>query len=282
LIEQLQKYGVELASALSPETLITLREQYETKVASLQTKQDAATAEGESLLKQTLALVTTEENVEQVSLVRTVLADAIWSAVEENEALSPLFVEMLQSLKQEMMDERDFQIGRIRQTLKPTARPADEEFVSAKDDAETLGELIRALFVLLRDSLPKTKEFAEAFPLKERTIAPATEGGERIGTGEFLPKLTKLPKTPGEVTATKSTSANRQLRYSWNGEEVPAGKKLADVAHDYVSDGKTGFVVDVRGIQDALKKTEQEMFGETPWKLTFPTGELVGWLPAKK
>lgn len=270
MLEILSEYGIEVSQALTPETLITLRGIYEGKVSGLNESKESVEAESDSLLKQMTEVVSTSENIARTSEIKTDLLGYMFKEIDENPQLSILLVEALQEVKQAVMNERDFQLSKIKRDSKSTAKSVGEEFGKIKEEAGQIADVIRSLFVLLKGNLPTTKAFKEAFPIKES----ATEG--------FLPVLSKLPRTPGESTAPVGRDSKlRQLRFKWNDEEIPEGTMTSDVVHDYVSDRSNGFIVDVRALKDAVEKSGQEMFGETEWSLTFPTGKLTGWLPKK-
>lgn len=271
MLEILSQYGIEPTQALSAESLVTLRKAYIELCESLDASKESVEAETTSTLKAFKAEVESAENVEAVQQVVSEIRTLVNNLLSETPYLSVLLVDGLQEIKQEMMTERDYQIERRQRNTPSPKKLVGEDFEEKKEQAGQVAEAIRSLFVLLKNDLPKSKKFAEEFPVKESATA---------GT---LPDLPKLPRTPGDSTSPVGRSAKiRQLRFSWNGEDIPAGTFVSDIAHDYVSDRSSGFVVDQRAIRDAVEKSGQEMFSETVWTIEFPTGTLTGWLPAKE
>lgn len=277
-LKVLEKYGVTLQNALSPETLPTLRKAYVSLVTGLDSSKESVEKEADTLLNLSTDVAKKNEEVVFVSQefgkqVRSLLDEVLsW-----NPETSYLLVDEIQKIKQETMLERDYQMSVIKRT-QPTKKAATEDFEAKKEEAAILAEAIRAIFVMVKDSLPTTKKFAESFPIKDSETAGK------------LPDLPKLPRTPGDSGGNVGRSAKvRRLRFSWaevseDGnfgphEILPLGTLVTDVAHDYVSNRASGFVVDFRAIKEAIEESKQEMFGNSPWVVSFPTGQLTGWLP---
>lgn len=284
MLDILSKY-ISVEEAMTPTGLVKLRTAYESLVKDLSAEKETAETEGDSLLKVTKETV---EKNEAVVLVLKTVAEQIRSLLNEvidtHPEASFLLVDTVQTIKSEVMMERDYQLSKIQRDQKPVKVVADKSFTERKDEAEKLSEAIRAIFSILSSTM-KAKKKGEGFVIKigdvDFPVKETKKDGK--GTGEFLPDLSRLPRTPGESTAIVGRSATvRRLRFSWNGEELPPNTLVNDVAHDYVSDWKSGLVVDWRAIKSAVEATGQKMFDTEPWTVEFPTGVLVGWLPPKE
>lgn len=282
-LELLQKYGVELADVQKPETLVKLRKLYVELVDGLTGQAASQDAESESLLSQLEASLESNETVKtQVAEVRSAILALVYDAIDANTDVVIPLVNALQEVKSAAMLERDFQKSKVQRSLAPSKPVVNDDFMAKRSEAEDLAELIRNLWTLVKspqvvESFQKSS--AKSFPLREQQEG---KGDERHGTGEFIPSLPNLPRLPSDGTAVVGRNASQKwMRFAWNGDEIPAGTFVTDVAHDYVSDRKQGFVVDHRGLIDAVEKSGHKFTSEEPWEVVFPTGTLRGWLPAK-
>lgn len=293
----LEKYGVTLQNALDPNSLVTLRKSYVELVTSLETSKETVEKETDTVLASTVTEV--EKNlgtVELAAFVMQEIRDLLNVAFMADPTVSFLLGDEIQSLKSELvLGERDYQLSKVKRSRPvQSASSVSEDFDTKKEEARALAEAIRAIFVLVKTSLPSTKKFAEGFPTKKSEA--------KDSFGEIMPDLPKLPRTPGDSGNMVGRNAKVYLmRYSWakiipavlseTGEEIspvtwgeheliPAGTFISDVAHDYVSNRSIGFVADFRTIKDAVEESGQKFSGiNGPWVQNFPTGQLCGWFP---
>lgn len=280
-LKVLEKYGVTLSNALDPQSLVTLRAEYVKLVSGLEGSKETVETEQESFLK--ISKEQAEKNEETVKAVADAVSEirALVNAVlDENISASFLLVDAIQGIKSEVLMERDYQMSVVKRN-RPTASQVSEDFEAQKEEAGVLAEAIRNIFTMVREVLPKTKAFGESFPTKKSEA----EGKK----GELMPDLPKLPRTPGTGNVGRSAKV-RRLRFAWakrdpetgnfgEAEFLPAGTVVTDVAHDYVSNRKSGNVLDFLAIKEAIEVSGQKMFGDIPWVVEFPTGQLAGWLP---
>jgi hypothetical protein len=263
MLDILIKYGIKPEQGLDPQTLIVLRKEYMSRVEVLEAQKKSEEDSGDSLLKQ-LSAVVPEASKEKVEAFQKSVRSALAELLDDSSTTIPV-VEALQELKSEAMSERDFQIAKVRRVMNPSKTEVSTSFVQKKDEAKEIAELIRNLWTLLSSHKDVgTKKFREEFPVKDQK-----EDGKP--TGQKLPNLPMIPRTPGETTGSVGMGAvTRRLRFSWNGEDLPEGTLFADVAHDYVSDRKSGFIVDPRAISDLVEKTGNKVYQENKWTVEFP------------
>jgi hypothetical protein len=270
MLKVLEKYGVTLETVGSnpAEVLYSLRKEYEARIQSL-TDSKVSTADLAKGIAESVGSV--GENASRVSDLMKQIRSLINEVLDENLSLSLLLVDEVQSLKQEMMSERDYFVSKAVRSA--DAPKVSAEFTTTKQEASDLAEAIRNLFVLLKG----TKLDRKKFPTKDSKTA---------GT---IPDLPKIPRTPGESSNVVGRAVKiRRIRFGWKasdaevGEFLPEGTLIGDVAHDYVSDRANGVVVDYKAIRSAVEDSGQDFFGETPWIVEFPTGVLTGWTPASE
>jgi hypothetical protein len=270
MLETMEKYGVSLANAGQSETIIGLRTLYVQGLSEVSTKQAEAEKSGESLLKQVSSLTDTAENRTEVAELRKQLRSIVFGAIESNPQLAMHLGEVLGELKTDVLGERDYLLGKVRQEMAPKQSIPTDELSERKDDLSELAKLIRWLWDLVKnETFVKTSEFKSAFPIKAKT-----ENGQPV-KGVFIPDLPKLPRTASDNSAPVGRAAViGRMSFVWNGDAIPVGTFPSDIAHDYVSDAKSGFVVDLRGIQEAVKATGGDFYSDAAWTVDFPTGTL--------
>jgi hypothetical protein len=271
MMEVLVKHGGTLANAADPSFIIGLRNKYVAGIADVSTKADAAEKQGESLLKQITGVVSTPENLAEVAEVAKQVRSIVWTAIENNPQLAVLIPDALGDLKSDVLGERDYLMGKVRQELRPTKVIPTDELSSVKEDLSELAELIRWLWDLVKNEKgSKTAEFRKDFPVKAKQ-----EGGQPV-KGVFIPDLPKLPRTPSDNAAPVGRAATySRMEFIWNGDDIPKGVFVSDVAHDYVSEPKSGFVVDLRGLISAVKESGSDFGNAEGWTVEFPTGTLT-------
>ena len=287
MFDQLEQYGITPQNLLDPsgEAFVTLRKVYTEIVDELNKSKETVESEGDSILKSAIAEASKVEGISEkvenvVSQIRALLNEAF----EDENMISFLLVDSIQTVKSEVLSERDYQLSKIKRA-QPSKVEVSAEFEQKKETAANLAEMIRTAWTLGKSlvKISKPKEVdgkivgnltGGGFPLKKSDAEDSK--------GEWIPDLPKLPRTPGDSAGVVGRDAKvRRLRFAWNGEELPDHLLVTDVCHDYVSSYKDGVVVTWREIKDKLEESKQEMFSETHWKLEFPTGVLEGWLPPK-
>lgn len=291
-LKVLEKYGVTLANALDPASLVKLRTQYVALVGELDKSKESVETEQESLLK--VNKETAEKN-EEIVYVSSEFAAQVRAILDEilswNPETSFLLVDVLQSIKNETMLERDYQLGKVKRNSKSKAE-VSSDFEEKKEEASVLADAIRSIFTMVREALPKPKKLGEGLAISIGDgFLPVKKSEAENKKGELMPDLPKLPRTPGDSGGNVGRGAKvRRLRFSWakivdgvigEAEFLPVGTIVTDVAHDYVSDRKQGIVPGFKDIQELIESTGQKMFGDVPWVINFPTGQLTGWLPTE-
>jgi hypothetical protein len=271
MMEVLVKHGGTLANAADPSFIIGLRTKYVAGIAEVSNKSAAEEAKGESLLKQITSLVSTDDNLAAAKAVDKAVREIVWTAIEDNPQLAVLLPEVLGELKTDVLGERDYLMGKVKQELRPTKTIPTDELSERKDDLGELAELIRWLWDLVKNEAgSKTAEFRKEFPVKAKQ-----EGGQPV-KGVFIPDLPKLPRTSSDNAAPVGRAAvYSRMEFTWQGEDIPKGVFVSDVAHDYVSDPKSGFVVDLRGLISAVKESGADFGNAEGWTVEFPTGTLT-------
>ena len=272
MIELLQKYDIPL-DQLNATSLIKLRGIYEAEVSTLKGDADKADQVTGGWLTALGNVVSDNESVnaalkEFKSAVRALMYELVDS---DSNVVIPL-VEALAEVKTDAMNERDYWIQRVKRE-NTTVKPQDDEFDAKLAEMEKLAELIRFSYKFAA-SIISPDELGEGFPIKE-----AIEKGKP--TGEFLPVLTRLPNKRNADSVAGRNAGHRFVQFVWTptdgeSENIPLGTLTADVAHDYVSDIKSGVMVSGPDILKALKESNQDMFSTTGWALEFPTGTLSG------
>lgn len=277
MLDVMLTHDVSLENAGNPATIVALRAKYVAGVTTVSAKADEQASQGESLLKQVTALATTEDNITKVAELRKQIRALVWTAVEDTPAITCLLGDVLGELKTDVLGERDYLLGKVRAELRPSATIPTDELQDRKDELEDLAKLIRWLWDLVKNA-DWSDEDKKAFPVKAKQ-----EGGKPV-KGVFLPDLPKLPRTPSDNAAPVGRAAViGRMQFRWNGEDIPKGEFVTDIAHDRVSDPKSGFVVDLRGIQEALKAVGKDFYSQESWSIEFPTGTLErAELPPKK
>lgn len=273
MLDLLTEYGVSLETAMTFDTLVKLRTIYEDTVSSLVGEKEKAESTDSELKKFLLATTTQEDDVKALSEefkdeVRTLF----YHTIDQNPRTVLALVEIISDIKSEVLSERDYWITKVKQASSPS-KTVDADYEAKREDAGKLAELIRQLYPILSSLVPTDKRGDEFGPA-EFPLEPKKSGGEVI-PGQFLPKLSRLPRNQSDDNPTGRGVQLRNLRFTWNGEDVPSEKLPSDVAHDYVSDFKAGFNIDWTGIRKLAKADGVEMFGAEPWTHEFPTGILT-------
>ena len=272
MLELLTEYGITLETAMSFDTLVKLRSIYEANISSLVGERDKNESTDSELKKYLLATTSQESDVaETVKNFASEVRAMFYRMVDDNPRTIFALVEAMSDLKTDSLNERDHWLGKVKREANPT-KPVDVEYEAKREDTGKLAELIRQLYPLLANLVPTDKrgdEFGpENFPLEQKK-------SDGKPTGEFLPKLSRLPRSQADDNPTGRAVQNRYLVFTWNGNEIPSGTLPSDVAHDYVSDFKAGYVIDWTGIRDLAKKAGVETFSDKPWSHDFPTGTLT-------
>lgn len=272
MLELLTKYGISLDS-LNFDALVKLRAEYESVNAALNGEKDKAESTDSELKKFLLATTSAEDEVRELTEefkdeVRTLF----YNIVDTNPRTVLALVEIISDIKSEVLSERDYWLTKVKQGSSPT-RTVDADYEQKREDNAKLAELIRQLYPLLANLVPEDKH-GDEYGAPEFPLEPKKVGGEPV-PGAFLPKLSRLPRNQSDDNPTGRGVQLRNLRFTWNGEDVPADKLPSDVAHDYVSNFKAGFNIDWTGIRKLAKADGVEMFGAEPWTHEFPTGILT-------
>lgn len=274
MIELLAKYDIPL-DQLNGESLIKLRKIYEAEVSTLKGEADKSDQVTGGWLTALGATVESNESVQSAlkefkSAVRALMYELVDA---DTNVVIPL-VEALSEIKSDAMNERDYWVQRIKRD-NTVAVPRDAEFDDKLAEMEKLAELIRFSFKFAASILPvDDPEFKKEFP----TIGKIEKGK---ATDERLPVLTRLPNKRNAETVAGRNAGHRFVQFTWTATdcepvEIPLGTLTADVAHDFVSNIKSGTMVSGPDILKALKESNQDMFSATGWELDFPTGKLSG------
>jgi len=274
-IELLAEYGIELTD-LNVGSLVKLRNIYEANIVTLKGESDKNESKDSELKKGLLAIVRNDETVnETVKSLTSEFRRLIYEAVDNNSDVILPLVEAISEIKTDILNERDFQLAKVKRSIAPKAVVLDEEYAEKYEAAENLASLIRKLYSLLAAQCdPDSKDFP---------LTPVKKDGKPV-KGEYNVVLSRLPKQEnGEESAPMGRNAGtRFLKFTWNGEPVPEGTLVNELAHDIVSDFKSGVVVTWKDISDAVKESGSDLFAREPWTVTFPTGTLTGYDPRVK
>jgi hypothetical protein len=270
-LELLARYEIDL-SDLNLAALVKLRGEYETINNALIGDKDKQESKDSELKKYLLAVVSEDDEVtETVKNFVSEVRHMFYTIVDNDPRTIMPLVEAISELKTDVLNERDHWLNKVKRESAPV-KVIDEDYENKRAEAAEIAELIRQLYPLLSSLVPTDKRGDEFGPVEFPLIAQKESGK---ATGKFLPKLTKLARSQNEDNPTGRAAQNRYLQFTWNGNVLPEGTLPSDVAHDFVSDFKAGFVIDWTGIRDLAKKDGVEMFGDKPWTHDFPTGSLT-------
>lgn len=270
-IELLEKYGIGLTD-LNFNALAKLRAEYESTVTSLVGERDKQESTDSELKK--FLLATTQEEPEVTETVKAFTSDVrtmFYAIVDQNPRTIMALVEAISELKTDVLNERDHWLNKVKRTSQPT-KVVDADYEAKRADASDLAELIRSLYPLLSSQVP-TDKVGDSFGPAEFPLEQKKADGKP--TGEYLPKLSRLPRSDAGDSPSGRAASNRYLVFTWGATVLPEGILPSDVAHDYVSDFKTGFVIDWTGIRDLAKADGVESFSDQAWSHEFPTGVLT-------
>lgn len=274
MIELLAKYGIPL-DQLNAESLIKLRKIYETEVSALKGEADKSDQVTGGWLTALGSTVEGNESVQSaLKEFKSAVRALLYELVDANTDVVIPLVDALAEIKSDAMNERDYWVQRIKRDNTVTA-PRDDAFDDKLAEMEKLAELIRMSYKWAASILPTDDaEFKKEFPTKGQIV-----GGK--ATDERLPVLAKLPNKRNPDSVAGRNAGHRFVQFVWTATdcepvEIPLGTLTADVAHDFVSDIKSGTMVSGPDILKALKESNQDMFSATGWELNFPTGKLSG------
>lgn len=266
MLTTLKEFGIDPAQALVPESLVTLRAAYVSLVDSAkETVKVSNTVLDETKKK----LSSNKELKSKIEGTLAEMREQLFNMIDEEPRLSVLLVDAIQELKQNIMFERDHWIatgvGVPRNTVKPKT---SAEYELKRNQAKQLGDAIDALFLLLG----KPANLGEAFPVKD----------SKEGVRPDIPNLPRSHEAKSEGQARGRAAILRRIRFSWKPtaakefEELPADTLPADVARNYVSDRKRGFLIDWSGISKLVKESGKSVLGNEEWVIKLPTGTLKG------
>lgn len=277
MFDLLPKYGIDLGN-INAESLVTLRDTYETEVASLKVQSEKSeNEEGGVLTNLTKSLEGRDDLKEAMTEFKSQVRAMFYSLIDSDSDFAIPVVEAMTELKADATNEREYWVQKVKREISPSKSSSlPDDYNERREEMEKLGELIRFAYTGLRSMIDHNDEdFVKRFPLKK-----AIKDGE--WTGEYLPKLARLPQVHSEAVG--RNAGDRFIRFTWTPEstgeeiEIPAGTLVTDVAHDYVSDFKSGYVIDANALREAVKASGAEVFApkDEPWVVGFKTGILSG------
>lgn len=151
------------------------------------------------------------------------IAKSVWDYLESNPDTAAALVDVLQSLKQDVMDYRDFVCEQYAREKMPKIKQVSNDVDEQKEAAKQVRQFANNIFGLL-----STDEI-ETIPTD---LKKQTKDGETVLSHPSLPK-----GTGGGGRGT----LYRRLHFVWNGEEIPVGTLPSEVAHNYMSEGATRY-----------------------------------------
>jgi hypothetical protein len=280
-LETLQKYGMSLTN-VGPQALLTLREKYEAEVKVLKGEADKeALVSGGWVAALTSSVENNPVLVEKITAFKLEVREMMYALIDEDTDMIIPLIDAFQTLKSDMMNERDYYVQKIKRSNEVN-KPGDEEFNAKLAEMTELGTLIREVWSFIGQAIDQffvidgepvegaAEAFAKEFPTKDEIV-----GGAK--SGKTLPDLSRLPNKRSEGSGRNSN--DRFLRFLWtpvDGEptEIPNGTLVADVAHDYVSNIKLGVHVNGPDLRKLVEESGQE-WGK-PWRIEFASGSLAG------
>jgi hypothetical protein len=268
-LSMLADFGIDLANIGLP-SLVKLRDEYESRNASLIAQKDSGDSTDSELKKFLTETVNQDDSVrEAVKKFKSAALELLYLAVDSDPRTILPLIDATTEIRQAAMNERDYWIQKVkRMSGTDNAKPLDEDFEEERVKVGEIAELIRKLYGLMPNYVPTTKRGDEFGPKEFPLLASKS--------GDYLPKLSRLVRSQAEDNPTGKAASNRYLEFRWNGTVLDKGILPTDVAHDYVSSLKDGFVIDWSGIREMLKDTEQNLASPEWWSLDFPTGKLEG------
>lgn len=244
--------------------LADLHKQYEELVSNVRKTVTATESQIES------ARNSAKQNEMLPDLVKAFKSEvfrAFYDAVDVDPEVSVLIFDALREISEVVKYERDYFLNSSKVASEPVLDMTDPvKFENAK----VLGDLIRDLVGLFGTLGAKPEDFVgiDGFPAK---ISEKS--------GNVLISMSKL-RDPNETSSAGRPVIGSKYRFKWNGEELPEKVTPNDVARNYISDPRNGYVVKwsevVSMIKDAGKSPTRDDF-----KVKFPTGTLEGWIPAE-
>lgn len=119
----------------------------------------------------------------------------------------------------------------------------------------------------LKDTLTKNPVFKEdgEFPLKD-------------STNGLVPDLPRMPDKPGVQRKGGGRPVHSSnLRFNWNGQDIPTTTKGPEICRTMISDRRKGVNITWKDIRTRLEAMHKDPSKDS-WELEFPTGTLKGWV----
>lgn len=243
LMELLSEFSIDATKVLTGDLTILaeMRTQYEELVTEVRSSVTATDTQLASALN---SAKSDDELVKLAKQVQSDIWEIIFPAIDENPLVAVLLFENLKEVNGVVKYERDFHLNGQKLTSNTVAAMPDTE---KQEKASRLGSTIRSLIEQFRSLGVSEDAFAavENFP-----------GSISEKSGKFVPTMSKL-RTESENSSAGRPVTGSKLRFNWNGDDLPEKTTPNDVAHNFISDRKAGYIVKWSTVVDMVKKSGQ-------------------------
>ena len=255
----IEKYGLTLSNVLSDESLHRLIDVYEALVETLKTDEEKA----ENKTKTVTERIRKSFSDDSLNGISKEIRQGIAELLNIDPDYSILLVDLLQTIKQDVMTFRDFHVASIIRSEKPERVKDDAEASVRKMEAETLRDTINSVWTLMGQ------------PKKGYKIKTVEK------TGNQLLDLSRIGG--GNSTANVGKGAVvRSLVFRLDGDMMPTGTLFYDVIQNHLNDFANGSVYKV---QDVKAMIEEAGFNFAPkgeanrWTIVINGHSFEGWVP---
>lgn len=259
MTEVLAKYDLDLSNVLSPDGLKKLLTAHSELVESL--KSDSETQQNREKEIRDRIKVTTTLPVDTENEIRTFVAEIM----AENPDTAILLVDLLQEIKSDVITYRDFHVASIARASKPDKPKGDEARSVRREEANTLRDTINSVWSLM----------GKPTDVDGLNTKKSEKSGET---------LLDLPRIPGgnETGNVGRGAVVRQMRFKFNGEDVPTGVLFYDLIQNYLNNFAAGKVYKVTDIKEMIENkgyTFAPKGYDARWKITVDGNTIEGWVP---
>lgn len=267
LIELLSEFDIDAMKVLNGDltVLAEMHKQYEELVGEVRT----SVAATDTQLATALGIAKADDEAKElVKQVRRDLWEIIFPAIDANGNVAVLLFEELKEVSGNVKYERDTFINGQKLTSTTVSVMPDTE---KQEKASRLGSTIRSLIEQFRSLGVTEDQFlaVDGFP---------GEIGEK--SNKFIPKMSKLREKNENSNAGRQVTGSH-LRFNWNGDDLPEKTTPTDVAHNFLSDRKSGYIIKWSTVVDMVKKSGQNV--TDGFTLEIPDrGTLIATLPKEE
>jgi hypothetical protein len=296
--ELFAELGLSIEAIAESSTLVTLFDRYSAMVK----QHSAADEKKDSVLKQTVDLLNKDKKlVAIIEEFRVRQLTEAQSIIDADPRAAILLVDMFQANKQAAMYERDYVLTKNVAPIAKKAKVVNEEVQEKFNLARQLKRGIEIAFevqdrpqqvcvcgwtsgseakrdVAEREFAKHVKSGVEG---ESHVIGFPTKASADKKKKNVLPELPRLKgdkeDKDGASKAVGRGAANKKLRFSVNGENLPSDTSTNDLAYKYVSDREKGANVTWTTITAAIKASGQTTLSNEGWTVVVNGKTVKGW-----